>query len=152
MSRVTSTRARIKMRRILTGVDSGIKPAMQDAVNALHKEIIMRLPRDTGNLEDLITPYVARNGLRGEVGLRGKRAKQKGFYLRFLEFGTKGYTVRARPGKVLSDGYSVFGTEVAIPPRPAHPVLQPAWDQQKPKIRGKVGKVINDAVKKAQQL
>lgn len=152
MSRVTSTRARIKMRRILTETESGIKPAMRDAVNSLHKEIIRRLPRDTGQLEDLITAYVAKNGLRGEVGLRGKKAKQKGFYLRFIEFGTKGHTIKARPGSVISDGETVFGTEVTIPPQPAHPVLQPAWDHEKPKVRGAVGKVINDAIKKAQQL
>lgn len=152
MSRMTSTRARIKLRRILQSTDSGIRPAMQDSVNILHKEIIMNLPRNSGNLEDLITTYVAKNGMRAEVGLRGKKAKREGFYLRFLEFGTKGGKPRARDGSVLSSGSEVFGTQADIPPMPARPVLQPAWDKEKPRIVGKINKVIEDAIASARKL
>ena len=152
-SSFTSTRARIKMRRILTEVDSGIKPAMQDAANKLHKEVMMRLPRDTGNLEDLITAHVDKNGLRAEVGLRGKKAKQRGFYLRFLERGTKGHNVAVGSGKkVLSDGSNTFGKNASIPRMAPRPVLQPAWDREKPGIESRVNKVIKDAITKAQSL
>ena len=130
-SSFTSTRARIKMRRLLQETDAGIKPAMQDSVNGLLKEVIMRVPRDTGNLEDNITGYVAKNGMRGEVGLRGKKARNRAFYARFLEFGTKG-----QGGN----------------PRPAQPFLEPAWDFEKPKIVNRIEKVINNAIKKAQSL
>lgn len=150
-SKWTSTRARIKLRRILQSVDSGVKPAMQDSANKLHREVIMNVPRNTGNLEDLITSHVAKNGLSAEVGLRGKKAKSRGFYLRFLEFGTKGHKV-ATIGrkKVLSSGDNTFGTNADIPALPARPVLQPAWDREKPYIIQRVTKAINDTVKKAQ--
>ena len=152
-SSFTSTRARIKMRRILTETDAQIKPAMQDSVNILHKEVMMNVPRDTGNLEDQITAHVAANGLRGEVGLRTKRAKQQGFYLRFLEFGTKGHKIAVGSGKkVLSDGDNTFGTNASIPALPARPVLQPAWDSKKSVIINRVSKVITDAITKAQNL
>lgn len=131
MSSFTSTRARIKMRRLLKETNSGIKPAMQDSVNGLHKEVIMRVPRDTGNLEDSITSHVAKNGMSGQVGLRGKKARSRAFYARFLEFGTKG------------QGGST---------RPAQPFLEPAWDYEKPKIINRIEKVISNAIKKAQRL
>ena len=130
-SSFTSTRARIKMRRLLQETESGIKPAMQDAINSLHKEVIMRVPRDSGNLEDNITSHVSKNGMIGEVGLRGKKARSRAFYARFLEFGTKGQGGGARP---------------------AQPFLEPAWDYEKPRVVSRIQKVINEAVKKAQNL
>jgi len=130
-SSFTSTRARIKLRRILLETDSGIRPAMQDAVNSLHKEVMSRVPRNTGNLEDNVTSYVSKNGLVGEVGLRGKKARSRAFYARFLEFGTKGQ----------GGG-----------PRPAQPFLEPAWDYEKQKVINRIGKVVSDAIKKAQSL
>lgn len=152
-SKWESTRARTKLRRILTGVDSGLNPAMKDSINKLHKEILMNLPRRTGALEDLITSYVSPSGLIGEVGLRGRRAKAAGFYLRFLEFGTKGHkvSVGARK-KVLSDGDDTYGTNADIPAMAPMPVLSPAWYREKPAIINRISKVIDDAVKKAQQL
>lgn len=150
-SKWESTRARTKLRRILTGVDSGIRPAMQDSANKLQKDVISYIPRNTGNLEDLVTSYVSPSGLIAEVGLRGKKAKARGFYLRFLEFGTKGHKIKVgAKKKVLSDGENTFGTEANIPPLPARPVLGPAWDANKPAIIARVNKVINDAIKKAQ--
>lgn len=148
-----SKRAQQKLRRILTGVNSGIRPAMLDATNKLQKDVIMGLPRNTGNLEDLVTTYVSPSGLIGEVGLRGKRAKSAGFYLRFLEFGTKGHKVKvSKHKKVLSNGDDTFGTNADIPALPARPVLQPAWNRNKSGIIARVKKVIDDSILKAQQL
>lgn len=152
-SKWESTRARIKMRRILTGVESGIRPAMQDAVNKLHKEVIANTPRNTGALEDQITSYVNSTGTVGEVGLRGKRAKAAGFYLRFLEFGTKGHDVKTgSKKKVLSDGDNTFGTKANIPAMAPHPILSTAWYREKPVIINKIAKVVNDAITQAQNL
>lgn len=137
------------MRRILTEVDSGIRPAMQDAVNKLHKEVIAYAPRDSGNLEDSITSYVSKNGLIGEVGLRGKKAKEAAFYLRFLEFGTKGHKVSTKKG-VLSDGENTFGTSADIPAMAPRPVLSPAWEREKPAIINRIAKVVKDAIRLAQ--
>jgi len=150
-SSFTSTRARIKLRRILTEVDAGIRPAMQDSVNKLQKEIMQNVPVNTGNLKSLITSHVAKNGLRGEVGLRGKKAREKGFYARFIEYGTKGHKVDASK-KVLSSGSNTFGTSANIPAQPARPFLQPAWDNEKHGIIARINKVIEGSIKKAQSL
>lgn len=152
MSRMTSTRARIKMRRILTETDSGIKPVMKGAADGLRDEIKSNIRDHSGELSSLITSFVAKNGLRAEAGLRGKKAKKKGFYLRFLETGTKSHVISARSGGVLSNGKQTFGESVNHPGTPARPVMQPAWDKQKPDIIKATSKVINDAVKKAQKL
>lgn len=129
-SSFTSTRARIKMRRLLQETDAGIKPAMQDSVNTLLKDVQSRVPHDTGNLSNNITGFVAKNGLRGEVGLRGKKARKLAFYAKFIEFGAK-----TRDGRDM----------------PARPFLEPAWDFEKPRIINRVNKVIKDAIKKAQR-
>lgn len=148
----TSTRARMKMRRLLTMTDSGIKPAMQDAVNILTREMKGRVPVDTGDLKDNITGFVAKNGMRGEVGLRGKKARSRGFYARFIEFGTKGSTVEAERAKVLSGAGGTFGTRANIPARPARPFMQPTWDAKKPEVVSRVERAINKAIAEAQKL
>lgn len=151
-SGMTSTRARMKMRRLLTQTDSGIKPAMQDAVNILTREMKERAPVDTGDLKDGITGFVAKNGMRGEVGFRGKKGRSKFFYARFIEFGTKGSTVSVDDAGVLSGAGGTFGTRANIPARPARPFMQPTWDAKKPEVVNRVTKAINKAIKEAQKL
>jgi len=85
-SSVTSTRARIKLRRILTETDARIKPAMQDAANGLMREVIARVPRDTGNLEDNITSLVAKMGLLHRLALEERKQEH--------EHSTRGFRVR----------------------------------------------------------
>lgn len=56
------------------------------------------------------------------------------FYLKFLEYGTKGYTGKKRAGgrnrqnRNKSDGSTFYGKYPDIPARPAHPWLRPAMD------------------------
>ena len=147
---VTSTRARIKLRRILQDTDNGVPKAMQDSANILHKEIMARVPRDTGNLGDQITAKMLRKGLRAEVGLRGKKAKQKAFYARFIEFGTKARKTKGRSN--LTSGSEWYGKSPDLGAIPARPFITPAWDQKKPEIVSRITKAINEAVKAAQKL
>lgn len=156
MSRATLTRARIKLRRILTETNNNVKPAMRDSANLLHKEMVRRVPKDTGNLAQTITAYVAKNGLRAEVGFRGKKGRRAGFYARFVEFGTKGHKVEPKKlqmrsgAQVLSDGSQVYGRSANIPALPPRPFMAPTWDTKKPDVVSRVAKAINDAVKSAQ--
>ena len=130
-SKFTSVRARMKLRRILEGTNARIEPAMQDVANSLRNEVAERVPVKSGNLKNLITAQVSKNGLTAEVGIRGKKARSKGFYAYFLEFGTK----------------NAGGGQRMAP----QPFLQPAWESEKPKIINKVSKVINKAIKEAQK-
>jgi HK97 gp10 family phage protein len=148
-----STRARIKLRRILTETDSGIKPAMQDIANNIHKEMVRRAPKDTGKLVNNISAYVAKNGLRAEIGFRGKKAKRDAFYARMIEFGTKSHIVNTKSGtKVLSGNGTTYGTRANHPGTPARPFMWPTWAQEKPRTINTIRRVVNDAIKKASQL
>jgi HK97 gp10 family phage protein len=152
MTAVTSTRARIKLRRILTATDNNVKAAMQDSANILEREMRQRVPKNTRNLAETISSKVSKNGLRAEVGFRGKKGRAKGFYARFIEFGTKGHEVSVDRKKVLSGAGETFGTEADIPAMPARPFIGPTWEARKPEVQSRVAKAIQDAVDKARRL
>lgn len=50
------------------------------------------IPKDTGAASGALRAYVAPSGLDAQIGIRGKRDSRRYFYLRFLEYGTKGYS------------------------------------------------------------
>ncbi len=151
-SSMNSTRARIKLRRVLTATDNGIKPTMKKAADDLRDDMKENVPvGDTGTLKDNITSFVAKNGLRAEAGYRGKKAKRRAWYARFIEFGTKAHKIGTYSSPVLSDGANTFGTQASHPGIPARPFIEPAWDKNKQKIQKAVGKVVADAVKEAQK-
>lgn len=150
-SRATSTRARIKLRRILTATDNNVKEAMRKAADDLRDEMKARAPVKTGTLKNNITSFVAKNGLRAEAGIRGKKAKKAAFYARWVEFGTKGHGIDPAVRKALVfEG--VFAADADHPGTPARPFIGPAWDAKKPDLIRDVTKAINEAVKKAQDL
>lgn len=151
-SKFESRRAKIKLRRLLKETESGLRPAMQDSMNKLQKEMQRRAPNDTGNLKETITAYVSKDGTKGEVGFRGKKGKRQAFYARFIEFGTKGHQVSTYKKQVLSDGSNTFGTKAYIPPLPARPFIDPSWQAMKPEIVNRITKAINEAIKTAQEL
>lgn len=157
-STVTSTRARIKLRRIIQETENNVPRAMQDSANLLEKEMRQRVPKDTGNLANLITSKILRKGLRAEVGFRGKKNRRDAFYARFIEFGTKGTSGsrrnsgQTRSRKQKSDGKSFYGQFPDLPGRAATPFMDPTWRNRKPDVISRVSSAINDAVKKAQNL
>lgn len=147
-SKYESRRAKIKLGRIIKEVPEIVKPAMQDTVNRMHGEMRRRVPTKTGRLRDMITAFVSKDGRRGEVGFRGKKGRQKAFYARFIEFGTKGHRVTATKKQVLSDGSQTYGTAAYIPPLPARPFIGPTWDDAKPYAINKMGEAMRKAVDK----
>lgn len=96
MARRSSIRGDIRLRRTLRNIhktmDNELKPAMDQAaqrVLATQKQLI---PKDTGAAASALKVYVSPSGLDAQIGIRGKRDNRRYFYLRFLEYGTKGYT------------------------------------------------------------
>jgi HK97 gp10 family phage protein len=145
-SRVTSVKARQKIRAALKNTQDFMGPAMKAEADLLRDEIKQNAPRDTGEMVDLVTSFVAKNGLRAEAGFRGKKTRQKAFYARFFEYGTKGGTVSVGSAKVLSGAGGTFGTTANIPARPAQPFIQPAWDKHKKGIVQRISKKIKFAM------
>ena len=131
-------------------VDLYLKPVMQLAAQKILSDMQRLIPEDSGKGRAALTAFVSKNGLDAKVGLNGKRAFNKAFYLYFIEYGTKGYSgeiyrrqdasavggththnrsaKKDRPVKNKTDGAHWFGKYPDIPARPAHPFIRPALD------------------------
>lgn len=143
------------LRNIHTQLDNELKPAMQEAANKLLATMEEMVPRDTGRSADALQAFVSKSGLDAEIGLRGKKNNKKFFYLKFLEYGTKGYTGTKRAGgrnrraTNKSDGSHFFGKYPDIPARPAHPWLRPAYDVNKEFILASINHAVSNTLKRA---
>lgn len=144
MARRSRMSGDFKLRRTLRNIhklmDNELRPAMQKGADRILATMQQLIPKDTGQAAAALTAFVSSSGLNAEIGLRGKANNQRYFYLRFLEYGTKGYSGNrdearrrgrrssARQGetKVKADGVNFFGKYPDIPARPAHPWLRPA--------------------------
>lgn len=77
------------LRTIHQTVDNEVRAAMQDGADKILDSMREFIPKDTGEGAEALTAYVAKSGLDAQIGLRGKKANRRFFYLRFLEYGTK---------------------------------------------------------------
>lgn len=85
-----------KLRKTLRGIheqlDNQLRPAMQDAADQVLATQRQMIPKDTGAASTALKAFVSKSGLDAQIGIRGKRDNARFFYLRFLEYGTKGYS------------------------------------------------------------
>jgi len=136
------------LRTIHKSIDNQLRPAMQEAAGLLLTDMKQLIPKDTGAAANALEAFVAKSGLDAQVGIRGKRKLDEFFYLRFVEFGTKGVSGetrndgRKRRTTNKSDGASFFGAFPDIPARPAHPFMRPAMDMN----RERIGEIIRGAI------
>ena len=151
-----------KLRRTLRNIhatmDNELVPAMQEAADKVLATMKQLVPKDTGAAAAALKTFVSKSGLNAEIGIRGKKDMRRFFYLRFAEYGTKGYSgtlyrradsnsvggghtnnrdrsklrgknrLGRRETKNKSDGTNFYGKYPDIPARPAHPWLRPAMD------------------------
>lgn len=142
-----------KLRRTLRNIhatmDNELRPTMQKCADRILGTMQQLIPKDTGEAAAALKAFVSKSGLDAQIGIRGKRDNQRFFYLRFIEYGTKGYNgtlyrradrnsigghtnnrdkskmggrrnaLRARDTKNKSDGATFFGKYPDIPARPA---------------------------------
>ncbi|MFV3402870.1 HK97-gp10 family putative phage morphogenesis protein [Pseudomonas sp. NY15463] len=96
MARRSSLRGDIRLRRTLRNIhktmDNELKPAMAKAADRILATQKQLIPKDTGAAAAALKVYVSPSGLDAQIGIRGKRDNRRFFYLRFLEYGTKGYS------------------------------------------------------------
>ena len=85
-----------KLRRTLRNIhktmDNQLKPAMQQAADLVLDDMRQLIPKDTGAAAGALTAFVNKSGLDAEIGIRGKKKQREFYYLRFVEYGTKGYS------------------------------------------------------------
>jgi HK97 gp10 family phage protein len=143
-------RLRGVLRRIGNQMESDLRPAMQQAADLVLETQRELIPRDTGAGWWALSSFVSKSGLDAQVGIRGKKLNQQFFYLRFIEYGTKGR--KGKPGKNpenKSDGANFFGYAPDIPARPAHPFIRPSYDLNKGAIRKLLSEAIASTLDKA---
>lgn len=146
---------RRSLRNIHKNLENEIKPAMQIAADQLLAAMRENIPKDTGASAAALSAFVAKSGLDAEVGLRGKKANKRFYFLRFVEYGTKGYTGGKRGGgrnkrkTNKTDGSHWFGNSPDIPARPAHPWLRPAYDTTREFIVASLNEAVSNTLKRA---
>src|SRR5690606_25188466 len=147
--RRSSIKGDFKLRGVLRRIgqmgESDLPPALEESAELVLKTQKDLTPKDTGDgangLQVRITKANQQAGLDARIGIIGKRDNRKFFYLRFIEYGTKGYAGGKRSGNRnqrktnKSDGQSFFGYSPDIPARPAHPWLRPSIDLNRDRIR-----------------
>lgn len=161
MARRSRISGDFKLRRTLRNIhqtmDNELRPAMQQAANKILATMQATVPRDTGEAAGALQAFVSKSGLDAQIGIRGKKDNRRFFYLRFLEYGTKGYDGRKRAGnrsrsvKNKSDGAHFFGKYPDIPALPAHPWLRPALDVNREVVLADIRAAVNRTLKKASQ-
>lgn len=153
------------LRRIAALEQSDLPAAMAKAADLVLATQQQLIPRDTGEAASALQVRISKNGLDARVGIIGKADNRRFFYLRFVEYGTKGYSgtkyrrqdagavggehtvnrdrsqlagrnrLGQRATKNKSDGQTFFGYYPDIPERPAHPWLRPSIQTNRDDIR-----------------
>jgi hypothetical protein len=161
MARRSKMRGDIRLRRTLRNIhkmmDNELAPAMRKAAERVLATQQQLMPRDTGAAASALKIYVAPSGLDAQIGIRGKRDNRRFFYLRFIEYGTKGYRGGKRGGNRnqrstnKSDGVHFFGKHPDIPARPAHPWLRPSMDVNREYVMADIEEAVRRTLRKASQ-
>lgn len=172
-----------KLRRTLRTIhktmDNELRSAMQKGADMILEDQRRLIPKDTGAGAAALEAFVAASGLDAQIGLRGKRKNREFFYLKFAEYGTKGYSGvlyqradASKPGgshtvnrdrsqlsgrnrlgrretKNKSDGESFFGYYPDIPARPAHPWLRPSYDLNRDEMVALIRAAIDSTLRRA---
>ena len=172
-----------KLRRTLRNIhattDNELRLAMQEAADKILATMKQLVPKDTGAAEAALRTFVSKSGLDAQIGIRGKSDNRRFFYLRFAEYGTKGYSgtlyrradrnsigghtnnrdkskmggrrnaLRARDTKNKSDGTTFYGKYPDIPARPAHPWLRPAMHVNREFVLASIRAAVLNALRKA---
>ena len=149
----------IKLRKMLREIhktaDNLLKPAMQESASRILSDMRMLVPKDTGHGADELSAFVSKSGLDAQVGIRGKRTQERAFYLRFFEYGTKGYSgessrrKRSKKPKYSRKSNSSFGIYPDIPARRARPWLRPSYDMNRETVRQLISAAITETLRRA---
>lgn len=143
------------LRKIHKTMDNQLRPAMQEAADLVLADMKRLIPKDSGEAANALTAFVAKSGLDAQVGIRGKRKQAYFYYLRFVEFGTKGVSGetrndgRKRRTTNKSDGENFFGAFPDIPAQPARPFMRPAMDMNRERIEEIIRGAIEATLRRA---
>ena len=131
------------LRRIGSQMDSDLRPAMQQAANLVLETQRELIPKDTGESAAALEAFVSKTGLDAQIGIRGKKNARRFFFLKYIEYGTKGGKIKSRKRpENKTNGGNFFGYSPEHPAHPAHPFIRPSYDLNREAIR----KLLSDAI------
>lgn len=99
-----------------------LRKALADTADQILADQKSLVPRDSGKLAAALTKESRENGMRWLIGLPSLDLARRHFWLRFLEYGTKGGIVSFRRAG------SAIPHTMRVPPRARRPVLEPSMD------------------------
>ncbi|MFL4210311.1 HK97 gp10 family phage protein, partial [Pseudomonas aeruginosa] len=80
------------LRRIAALDRSDLPRGMAQAADLVLATQQNLIGRDTGDGANALQVKVSKNGLDARIGIIGKRDNRRFYYLKFVEYGTKGYS------------------------------------------------------------
>lgn len=98
------------LRRLEPEATAGIRKVLERGAQGIEADMMIGIPKDTGETAAHISYKLSRDGLTARIGFIGKKDFEGGYVAQFLEYGTKGYPERN------------------IPAQPARPFMGPAFD------------------------
>jgi len=116
------------LRRLEPDATKGIRNVIERAAEAMHYDMLVGIPKDTGETAQHLSYKISRDGLTAQIGFVGKKDVEGGYVARFIEYGTKGYPKRN------------------IPPQPARPFMIPAFDRNKVWVTRDISKEIAETL------
>lgn len=142
-----------RLRQLPEKSQRAIKFELERGARLVQTDAVAMAPERTGNLKKLLSRRSAirirKKGLQVVFGITGAKAGRDGFYARFVEFGTKGYSPgeRRRSGTSASGGVQTKRIKRNVPPRKAQPFMRPAFHKNLLKIQRRLRAAIRRALK-----
>ena len=134
-------RLRQKLQRMPPDITKALKDELWRSIRDVQQTAAELVPTDSGDGKRALGSKAAigkkSNGFRVEFGLRTKKLLRDVFYLYFIEFGTKGGTIKSGPGNGRT-----------IPPMKAQPFMKPALEKNRKKIRKRRVRVLRQVLER----
>lgn len=156
-SRVTGVnRLRKTLRRVDPEIGAEVREAVRESAEAITLDAVRFAPRDEGDLVRAIDYQLGRDGFTAVIG-PGAKAAEIARRRAGSPFALAGSAVRlSRSNRHLLyqffKGYwAEFGTKGGngVPPQPARPFMQPAWDLNRPYAVKRTQGAVRNALERA---
>lgn len=149
-----------RLRKLVPDAENEAAKAQEAAAKELAEAIRARAPHVSGNYAASIEAgkLAGRNDGRKPIGIQATKDPNAwgifaDFVWRFLEFGTKAHTIKAKRGGLLAvrgaNGRVSFVEKVEHPGTRAQPHIFPTYRAYRKRIRRRVATAINKAVRRA---
>jgi HK97 gp10 family phage protein len=121
------------LKELPTKIERNImRSAMRKGARVIANEAKANVPVDDGDLKRSIR--VTTRSQKGEVTATAVAGNKRAFYANWVEFGTVGHMINAKPGKLLKftarDGKVIETPRVLHPGARAKPFMRPALDNK----------------------